>query len=218
MLARTLHIRWSVPLLHPLVFSVGLSLVCTATVGAVTLDEIIALTKAGVSDSVILALIDRDKTIFAVELDQLVRLQREGVREAVILAMLKSGRAEGDAQARADSAQKADMVLSTLSTVPEVVLLGHGPDYPNVAHHFYSSYPLVPPLDLLPVPYPIPYGVPYVRDHGVRRHPRNPIANTIAPARPSPALCIAHITTGPAPAMVGSKGFVTVCPEPLQPK
>ena len=97
------------------------------------------------------------------------------MREPVILAMLKSGRAEGDAQARADAAQKEEMALSALSAVPQVVLLGHGPDYPNVAHHFYSSYPAYPPpIDVIPVPYAVPYGVPYARDWSPRRHPRRP--------------------------------------------
>ena len=112
---------------------------------AVGLDQIVALTKAGVSEPIILALIDRDKTVFAIEPEQLVKLQRDGVSETVILAMLKSGRAEGDAQTRADSAQNAAMILSSLSTVPEVVLLGHdhlrrdveqaGQERPDVVGH-----------------------------------------------------------------------------------
>jgi hypothetical protein len=188
----------------------------SGTAAAVTVDQIVALTKADVPDSVILALIDRDKTVFTIEPEQLVKLQRDGVREAVILAMLKSGRAEGEAQADADSAQKAERILSTLSAVPEVVLLGHGPDYPNVAAHFYS----VPaaPVDLLPVPYGFPYAVPYAPDSLARRRPRPPLSSVASPTQTSPALCIAHPSTGPVPPMVASKGFVTVCPEPLQPR
>ena len=90
---------------------------------AVSIDQIVALTKAGVSEPIILALIDRDKTVFTIEPEQLVKLQRDGVTETVILAMLKSGRAEGDTQTRADSARNAAMILSSLSSVPEVVLL-----------------------------------------------------------------------------------------------
>jgi hypothetical protein len=201
------------PALRGLAFAFGLLVALSGTASAVTVDQIVALTKAGVSESLILALIERDKTVFTIEPEQLVKLQRDGVREAVILAMLKSGRAEGDAQARADSAQKAEMVLSTLSPVPEVVLLGHGPDYPNVATHFYSSAPTV---NLLPVPYGFPYGVPYASDYAPRHRARRPITSVVSPTQTSPALCIAHPSTGPVPPMVGSKGFVTVCPEPLR--
>jgi hypothetical protein len=201
--------------LRGLTIALGLLVVLSGTASAVTVDQIVALTKAGVSESLILALIERDKTVFTIEPDQLVKLQRDGVREAVILAMLKSGRAEGDAQARADAAQKADMVLSTFSTMPEVVLLGHGPEYPNVAPHFLSS---APPVDLLPVPYGFPYGVPYASDYVPRHRARRPMTSAISPTQTSPALCIAHPSTGPVPPMVGSKGFVTVCPEPLQPR
>src|SRR6266705_2672809 len=84
------------------------------TASAVTADQIVALTKAGVSEPIILALIERDKTVFTIEPEQLVKLQRDGVSQTVILAMLKSGRTEGDAQAKADAAQNAAMVLSSI--------------------------------------------------------------------------------------------------------
>src|SRR5437667_2735929 len=71
---------------------VVLTSICTpAAASAVTVDQIVALSKAGVTDTVILALIDRDRTIFPIEPEQLVALKREGVSEAVIIAMLKSG-------------------------------------------------------------------------------------------------------------------------------
>ncbi len=196
-------------------FALGLVVVLTRTAAAVTVEQIVALTKAGVSEPVILALIDRDKTVFAIEPEQLVRLQRDGVSQNVILAMLKSGRAEGDAQARSEAAEKAAMMLSSLATVPEVVVLGHGPDYPNVAPNFYSASP---PVGLLPVPYGFPYGVPYASDHARRQRSRRDGSFPLSPAKTSPALCIAHTSTGPVPPMINSMGFVTVCPEPLQPR
>src|SRR5256885_1054813 len=64
------------------------------TASAVTVDQIVALSKAGVSEAVILALIDRDNTILTIAPEQLVALKRDGLSEPVILAMLKSGRQE----------------------------------------------------------------------------------------------------------------------------
>ena len=59
---------------------------------AVTLAEVVALSKAGVSEPVILALIERDQTLFSMPPDQLVKLQREGLSDTILLALLKSGR------------------------------------------------------------------------------------------------------------------------------
>jgi hypothetical protein len=52
------------------------------TASAVTLDEVVALSKSGVSDAVILALIDhRDRTIFSIAPDQILTLQGDGLSE-----------------------------------------------------------------------------------------------------------------------------------------
>jgi hypothetical protein len=178
------------------------------TVYAVTVDEIVALAKSGVSDRVILALIERDKTVFTIEPDQLVKLQRDGLSEAVILAMLKSGRAEGDAQARADAAQNAARIESALSTTPEVVVLGHGPDWPNVSRDLYSA-PV--PLDVVPAGYGLPYAIP-IPVHVPRQRARRPGASSFTRIPTSPTLCIEHPSSSPVPPAVGSQGFVTVCP------
>jgi hypothetical protein len=179
-----------------------------ATASAVTVDQIVALTKAGVAEPVILALIERDKTVFTIEPEQLVKLQQEGLSQTVILAMLMSGRAEGDAQARADSAQNAAMVLSSISTVPEVVVLGHGPDWPNVAHGLYLT---APPVDLLPMPYAFPYGAQYASGYAPHYRGRRPAAST-SPVQLPPAVCIEHPPATGVPPAVGSMGFATACP------
>ena len=82
---------------------------------AITVDQVVALAKSGVTDTVILALIDRDRTVFAIEPEQIVALQRDGLSEPVILAMLKSGRAEGDQAARADAAYTSAWIASALT-------------------------------------------------------------------------------------------------------
>src|SRR5882724_13681302 len=79
---------------------------------AITIDQVVALKKSGVTDTVILALIDRDRTVFAIEPEQIVSLQRDGLSERVILAMLTSGRAEGEQAARADSEYNSAWIAS----------------------------------------------------------------------------------------------------------
>jgi hypothetical protein len=109
---------------------------------AVTVDQIVALSKSGVSEAVILALIDRDCTILTLPPEQIIALKRDGVSDVVVTAMLKSGRAESEAAAIAESEWNAASILAGLSTTPDVVVVGHGPDRPNVG----NAYPgqLVP--------------------------------------------------------------------------
>jgi hypothetical protein len=113
-------------------------LLAPKAVSAVTVDQIIALSKAGVSEAVILALLDRDGNVLSLEPEQLVSLKREGLSDALILAMLKNGRAEGEDAARADAALNASSILSSLAIsqtpTPSVVIVGHGPDLPNTVY------------------------------------------------------------------------------------
>src|SRR5882757_5477256 len=132
----------------------GLVLLAPRVASAITVDQVVALAKSGVTDTVILALIDRDRTVFGIEPEQIIALQRDGLSEAVILAMLKSGREEGDQAARADAANNAAAISAALAPAPELVIVGHGPDRPNTpVHDFYSS---PPPAFYMPVPYGIP--------------------------------------------------------------
>src|SRR3954463_14259944 len=111
---------------------------------AITLEQVIALSKSGVTETVILALIDRDRTVFAIEPEQIVSLQRDGLSERLILTLLKSGRAEGDQAARADAANNSAWIASNLATEPLTVSVGHGPDRPNTPHidGFWSGPPV----------------------------------------------------------------------------
>ena len=112
----------------------ALGLLAPREASAITVDQIVSLKQAGVTDTVILALIDRDRTVFAIEPEQIVALQRDGLSERVILAMLKSGREEGDQQARAESANASAWIMSNLATEPISISVGHGPDRPNTPH------------------------------------------------------------------------------------
>jgi hypothetical protein len=67
-----------------------LFLLVPAAASAVTIDQIIAMSKAGVPDAAIVALIERDRTAFALDPAQLVELQQAGVTEAVTVAMIRN--------------------------------------------------------------------------------------------------------------------------------
>lgn len=111
-----------------------LALMSPAPASAVTINEIISLSKAGVSEPVILALIDRDKTVFTLGAEQLVTLQKAGVTDTIVIAMLRSGREEPPPVA----AQPAPIAQPEPSPEP------------------------LPPLEQQPAPsVAVPYVVPY---------------------------------------------------------
>jgi hypothetical protein len=163
---------------------------------AITLDQVMALAKSGVTDTVILALIDRDRTVFAIEPEQIVALQRDGLSETVILAMLKSGRAEGDQAARADAAYNSAWIASALPTEPLSISVGHGPDRPNTPHidGFYSG----PPSSY----------------YGPAFRYRAPSLASRRSSEPR-ALCYAQISTQRS---TNQGLFVTECPAIMQPR
>ena len=143
-------------ILLPIPLVIVLALLMSAPASAVTVKEIVSLSKAGVSEQVILALIDRDKTIFNLPAEQFVTLQKEGVSDAIVLAMLRSGRDEPPPTAPAAALQPDP-------PEPNIVVVGHGPDRPNA-----PGVPGVPGGNdrndnagsTAAVPYAVPYFVP----------------------------------------------------------
>ena len=196
-----------------------------AAASAVTIDQVVALSKAGVSEPIILALIDRDRTVFTIEPDQLVGLRRDGLSETIILAMLKSGREEGEAAAAEAAALNTAAIMSTLSPVPEIVVIGHDPERPTDYLNRYSAPGYwSPPLgqDAVPMYYGSAYygASPYDGSPGLRvgQRRRNAAARQgVMPIPPPPSLsstglCRSFPVNRGAPPMVGSRGYVVPCP------
>ena len=128
-----------------------LALMSPAPASAVTINDIISLSKAGVSEPVILALIDRDKSVFTLSAEQLVTLQKAGVTDTIVIAMLRGGREEPPAAVEPAPIAEAEPLPEPLPP-PE-------PPAPSAAS----------------VPYAVPYAVPYyvavpvvVAPHAVR--------------------------------------------------
>ena len=59
---------------------------------ALTVRDIIELSKAGLTDPVLLALIDVERSVFAIDTATIRSLKDAGVSDAVIVAMIRSGR------------------------------------------------------------------------------------------------------------------------------
>jgi hypothetical protein len=183
---------------------------------AVTLDQIIAMHKAGVTDAIVLALIERDHTVFSLQPEQIVNLQRDGLSEALIIAMLKSGEA-GEEAARAESAYTSATIAAAIGPAPELVIVGHGPERPNTFHPdgFFSNSTSAPFF----IPPYVGAGVPYGRVHD------GPYGSVNGRAFAAPhgdrknqsrALCYAQVNSSASAGK--SLIYVTECPAVMQPR
>jgi hypothetical protein len=182
---------------------------------AITTDQVVALKKAGVSDAVILALIERDHTVFSIAPEQIVALQREGLSETLIIAMLKSGQ-EGEETIRAESAYASAVVAAAIAPGPEILIVGHGPERPNTYHRdgFFrnNTSPFLFPSYRHSFSYDVPYG-PY-GSYEDKRYlaPRfGPRGDRYVQPR---TLCYAQMSTSAS--RTNALTYVTECPQVLQ--
>ena len=83
--------------------SAGLVALTAATASAVSPKELIELTHAGLSDEVIVALIEADQGGVRLDAAQILTLRNGGVSERVILAMLDKQRQQAEAEAAAQA-------------------------------------------------------------------------------------------------------------------
>ena len=130
---------------------------------AVTLRDVIELSKAGLSDQVLLALIEVDRGVFAIDTPTLKELKQAGVSEAVIVAMIRSGRTP-----RAQELQPEPLPVTTYEPQPrpepEVIVIDH--------HDAPVQVPVA-------VPYPVAVPV-YLTAPGSRRFgDRNTVTTTL---------------------------------------
>ena len=117
---------------------------------AITLKEIVQLSRAGLGDEVLLALIEVDQKVFAIDSETLHMLKDQGVSERVIVALIRSGRT-----------QPAPEQLTASAALPEPQVM---PEPPVVV--IEHERPVVQQV-AVPVPIYVPVVVPAAR---VRRH------------------------------------------------
>jgi len=120
---------------------------------AVTIRDLIELSKAGLGDEVLLALIEVDQPVFTIDAATLKRLKDAGVSQPVIVAMIRSGRSRP-----AEAAPVPEPQPRPQPPEPSVVVIDHreAPAPPPVA------YPVA-----VPVYVPVATGSQYYRDRTV---------------------------------------------------
>ena len=104
---------------------------------ALTVRDVIELSKAGLSEQVLLALIEVDRGVYSIDTATLKQLKAAGVSDAVIVALIKSGRTKPIEPEPAPAPAPEPRA-------PEVIVIEHRDTTPAVA----------------PQPYPVPVAVP----------------------------------------------------------
>jgi hypothetical protein len=100
--------------------AVLLSIATAQAAQALTIRDIIELTKAGVAEDVLLALIDVDGGVYATDTATLKRLKEAGVSEKVMVALIRSGR-----QRPVEPPIQAPVVEEAAAPAPQVVVIEH---------------------------------------------------------------------------------------------
>ena len=88
---------------------------------ALTLREVLDLHKAGLSDDVLVALIEVERSVFAIDHETIKMMKAEGLSERVMIAMIKSGRMPAPL-----SAQNVEAAApAPAAPAPQVVVIEH---------------------------------------------------------------------------------------------
>ncbi len=125
---------------------------------ALTIRDIIELSKAGLGDEVLLALIEVDRSVFSIDTDTLKKLKAAGVSQPVIVAMVRSGRTP-----RPEPLPQTPPVDMTAMPDPMLVAPPPAPQVIVIDHH-----------DAVDVPIAVPVAVPvFVSPVRQRRVPVN---------------------------------------------
>jgi hypothetical protein len=127
----------------------GLTLL-PARAQAITLQEIIELTKAGLGEEVLLALIEIDPRVYPVDPETLTKLKAAGVKEKVIVAIVRSGRTPLPMPAPVAAVEPDPVPVNAPDPAPPVVVVEREPVTREVA---------------VPIPVYIP-----VQTHGWQHH------------------------------------------------
>jgi hypothetical protein len=129
--------RWIAPLLVTLILSL-----LPARAEALTVRDVVELTRAGLGEEVLLALIEVDRSIFPIDAATIKQLKANGVSERVIAAMVRSGRETPPDPIATDPAPQP------AAPQPQVIVIEHRdpPEVREVVHEVPVAVPVYIPV------------------------------------------------------------------------
>jgi hypothetical protein len=119
---------------------------------AVSERDLVALAQAGLSDEVLVALVQADDTVFPLDAPRILELRDQGLSERVILAMLKNGR--GTVRTSAPQGQSPALVSPPSPEPvndPGLVMVGEQPA-PPPAFEQQANVVIVPWVPIVAAP------------------------------------------------------------------
>lgn len=125
--------RWIAPLLMTFALTF-----LPSRADALTLRDVIELTRAGLGEEVLLALIEVDRSVFPIDAATIKELKANGVSERVITAMVRSGREVPPPEPIVTEAPQP------VAPQPQVVIIDHR-DPPEV-HEVVREVPVAVPV------------------------------------------------------------------------
>lgn len=130
--------RWIAPLLIALTV-----ILLPARADALTVRDVVELTRAGLGEEVLLALIEVDRSVFPIDAATIKELKANGVSERVITAMVRSGR-----ETPPPEPVNADASLQPVAPQPQVIVIEHRdpPEVREVVHEVPVAVPVYVPV------------------------------------------------------------------------
>jgi hypothetical protein len=116
--------RWK-SALWAAVLTTTLSILAPVPCYAVTLRDLVELSRAGLGEDVLIALIDADGGKFTLTAAELLELRQEGLSDRVLVALLRSGRENVPSAVSA-----AQSEIGSHEVAPRVVVIGKRPEPP----------------------------------------------------------------------------------------
>lgn len=142
---------------------------------ALTLRDIVELSRAGLGDEVLLALIEVDRSVFSIDPETLESLKSAGVSERVIVAVVRSGRPPAAPVVTEPVPVPVPVQPPAPVPEPQVVVIDHHDQQPRVRE--------IAVLIAVPVYIPVVWRV-HDRE---RTGDRTPDGQRVRPATPKPA-------------------------------
>lgn len=159
-------------------FAVMLVSLTAGRAEALSVRDVIELAKAGLSEPVLLALIDVDRSVFSIDTATIKQLKSDGVSDTVIVAMIRSGR---DSNADVPPPMAQPMPQEPAPAPEPEPLAQEGSEPVEMGAPPASGAPQFVPY-LVPVPYYI--AVPVTASTGKNHHD-----SARQPRTPAPAPC-----------------------------
>src|SRR6185369_2346845 len=130
--------RWIAPLLITLTLSL-----LPARAEALSVRDVVELTRAGLGEEVLLALIEVDRSIFPIDAATIKQLKANGVTERVIAAMVRSGRETPPPDPIA-----TEPAPQPVAPQPQVIVIEHRdpPEVREVVHEVQVAVPVYIPV------------------------------------------------------------------------